>query len=133
MLGGMLTKDRKPPDGFSDWDSFYEHGAREILPKLEPRSPAVHVRDVVNTPRAAPRVATPGSSRSQAEVHERVAEHILEGDVFDLVATILRDLVTPFVVLNYGADAAVPGCAPQLEANGQRAFQLEGLKVGPGR
>ena len=70
-----------------------------------------------------------GSSRSQAEVHERVAEHILEGDVFDLVATILRDLVTPFVVLNYGADAAVPGCAPQLEANGQRAFQLEGLKV----
>ena len=35
MLGGMLTKDRKPPDGFSDWDSFYEHGAREILPKLE--------------------------------------------------------------------------------------------------
>ena len=39
MLGGMLTKDRKPPDGFSDWDSFYEHGAREILPKLE-RAPS---------------------------------------------------------------------------------------------
>ena len=51
MLGGMLTKDRKPPDGFSDWDSFYEHGAREILPKLE-RAPS-HVRDVVNTTMAA--------------------------------------------------------------------------------
>ena len=45
MLGGMLTKDRKPPDGFSDWDSFYEHGAREILPKLERApSPCDHVR-----------------------------------------------------------------------------------------
>ena len=45
MLGGMLTKDRKPPDGFSDWDSFYEHGAREILPKLERApSPYDHVR-----------------------------------------------------------------------------------------
>lgn len=47
MLGGMLTKDRKPPDGFSDWDSFYEHGAREILPKLE--RALSHVWDVVNT------------------------------------------------------------------------------------
>jgi len=70
-----------------------------------------------------------GSSRSQAEVHERVAEHILEGDVLDLVATVLRDLVTPYVQMNYGEDVAVPACQPQLEANGQRAFQLEVLKV----
>lgn len=71
-----------------------------------------------------------GSSRSQAEVHERVAEHILEGDVFDLAATIHRDLVTPFVRLNYGDGVPVPRCLPQLEANGQRAFVLEVIKVG---
>lgn len=65
-----------------------------------------------------------GGSRSQAEVHERVAEHILEGDVLDLVATLVRDLITPYVRLNYGDAVAVPTIAPQLEANGQRAFQL---------
>lgn len=68
MLGGMLTKDRKPPDGFSDWDSFYEHGAREILPKLEPRSPAVHVRDVVNTTRRAFEQASGGKTPTVADL-----------------------------------------------------------------
>jgi phage gp29-like protein len=70
-----------------------------------------------------------GSSRSQAEVHERVAEHILEGDVLALVATVVRDLVTPYVRLNYGADVAVPQCVPQLEQSGRKAFALEVLKV----
>jgi len=66
MLGGMLTKDRKPPDGFSDWDSFYEHGAREILPKLE-RAPS-HVRDVVNTTRRAFEQASGGKTPTVADL-----------------------------------------------------------------
>lgn len=70
-----------------------------------------------------------GSSRSQAEVHERVAEWIREGDLSDLRETILRDVVEPYVRLNYGADVTVPKGGPQLEANGQRAFQLEVMKV----
>lgn len=79
-----------------------------------------------------------GSSRAQAEVHERVAEWIIEADAADLAETITRDLVEPFVRLNYGADALVPTVGALIESGERREFQLRalekllphGLKVG---
>lgn len=70
-----------------------------------------------------------GSSRSQAEVHERVAEWITESDVADAAETLRRDLIEPYVRLNFGADVLVPNIAAQLDQSGRRTFQLEVLKV----
>lgn len=46
--------------------------------------------------------ADSGSSRSQAEVHDEVRRDILRADARQLSATLNRDLVRPFVDLNYG-------------------------------
>ena len=42
-----------------------------------------------------------GSSLAQAEVHDRVRHDILQGDARQLSATISRDLIDPFVHLNW--------------------------------
>lgn len=79
-----------------------------------------------------------GSSRSQAEVHERVAEWIIEADAADLAETITRDVVEPYVRLNYGTDVPVPTIGALIESGERREFQLrvltalvpQGFKVG---
>jgi len=43
-----------------------------------------------------------GSSLAQAKVHDKVREDILRGDGVDLAATLYRDVIRPFVDLNYG-------------------------------
>ena len=49
-----------------------------------------------------------GSSRAQAVVHDGVRRDILQADARQLAATLERDLVTPFVKLNFGSDVAQP-------------------------
>ncbi len=49
-----------------------------------------------------------GSSRAQAQVHDAVRGDILASDARQLAATLNRDLVTPFVRLNFGAEVALP-------------------------
>ena len=43
-----------------------------------------------------------GSSRAQAEVHDEVRGDILRSDAWQLADTLNRDLVRPFIDLNYG-------------------------------
>jgi phage gp29-like protein len=52
--------------------------------------------------------ADEGGSLAQAKVHNLVRIDILEDDADQLGSTINRDLVTPFVALNFGADALAP-------------------------
>lgn len=49
-----------------------------------------------------------GSSMAQAKVHNDVRLDIAQADARSVSAAINRDLVTPFVKLNYGADAVPP-------------------------
>ncbi len=70
-----------------------------------------------------------GSSLAQGQVHERVAGWILEGDAGDLAETITRDLVEPYVRLNFGADAPIPKIAAVIESSERREFQLRALEV----
>ena len=49
-----------------------------------------------------------GSSRSQAEVHNEVRGDILQSDARQLENTINRDLVKPFIVLNFGPQKDYP-------------------------
>lgn len=69
-----------------------------------------------------------GSSRSQAEVHERVAGWILEADASDLAETITRDLVEPYVRLNFGMDAPVPVIGAVIESSERRRWQVEAIE-----
>ncbi|MEQ1671582.1 MAG: DUF935 family protein, partial [Hyphomicrobium sp.] len=52
--------------------------------------------------------ADSGSSMAQAKVHEHVRLDILEADARQLVATINRDLIRPYVDLNFGPQKAYP-------------------------
>lgn len=52
--------------------------------------------------------ADDGSSRAQAEVHDDVRDDIKRADARQLEATITRDLITPAVVWNFGANAQIP-------------------------
>jgi len=52
-----------------------------------------------------------GSSQSQAEVHERKELTLTRADGRAVCATIVRDVITPFVRLNFGPDADVPDLA----------------------
>ncbi len=52
--------------------------------------------------------ADDGSSRSQAEVHDDVRQDILEADARQLEKTLNRDLVRPFIKLNWGPQRKYP-------------------------
>ena len=49
-----------------------------------------------------------GSSLAQAKVHSEVKLDIQKSDARQLAATLNRDLIAPFVALNFGSDAPVP-------------------------
>ncbi len=72
--------------------------------------------------------ATNGASRAQAEVHQEVAEWILESDAWEVAGTLTRDLVEPYVRLNFGEDAPVPVITPQILGSAAREFRLRALK-----
>jgi phage gp29-like protein len=69
-----------------------------------------------------------GSSRAQAEVHERTGEQILEGDAWQVALTLHRDVVQPYVFLNFGPDAPVPVLVPQIRSTSEREFKLKVMK-----
>ena len=54
-----------------------------------------------------------GSSRSQAEVHNQVRQDIIDADGLQLAKSLNRDLVRPFVALNYGPQERYPSIALQ--------------------
>lgn len=49
-----------------------------------------------------------GSSLAQAKVHSDVKLDITKSDARQLASTLNRDLIAPFVAINFGADAAIP-------------------------
>ena len=49
-----------------------------------------------------------GSSRAQAEVHDRVRQDLRTSDARQVAETLQRDLVRPFVALNFGVRDAYP-------------------------
>jgi phage gp29-like protein len=52
--------------------------------------------------------ADSGSSRAQADVHDRVRLDIKRSDARQVVATLRRDLATPWTLWNFGPNAPVP-------------------------
>ncbi|MCP4699306.1 MAG: DUF935 family protein, partial [Gammaproteobacteria bacterium] len=52
--------------------------------------------------------ADDGSSQSQAQVHDGVRVDILRADAKSLSETLNRDLVQPFIDLNFGAQENYP-------------------------
>lgn len=84
--------------------------------------------------------ADDGASLSQAKVHNDVRLDIVEADARQLSATINRDLVKPFIDLNFGAQEDYPRLffvTPQVEDLALLAGNLEklvplGLRVGQG-
>lgn len=84
--------------------------------------------------------ADAGSSRAQAEVHDRVRQDIREADAAQLAETLQRDLVRPFVAVNHGVQAVYPRLRiplPQAMDRGALVEALDklvplGLRVGQG-
>lgn len=81
--------------------------------------------------------ADEGSSRAQAQVHDDVRREITESDTRQLAACLNRDLVKPFIDLNYGPQKVYPRLTLPLPNSGniqaltsalQRLVPL-GLKV----
>lgn len=76
-----------------------------------------------------------GSSLSQAQVHNEVRLEIKASDAEQLEATIQRDVINPFVALNYGADVVppkfrIPIAAPEDQEKKAKTFQvLTGMGV----
>lgn len=62
-----------------------------------------------------------GSSQSQAEVHERKELALNRADDRAACATIVRDVFTPFVRLNFGEDALVPGLSHIIRSPKEQA------------
>lgn len=52
--------------------------------------------------------ADDGSSLAQSQTHDVVRKAIRDDDAQQLAMTLARDLVAPYVALNFGADSAVP-------------------------
>ena len=69
-----------------------------------------------------------GSSLAQAEVHDRVRHDILQGDARQLAATISRDLIDPFVRLNW-AGAEPPKMSLPLPNKQDPAALVAALQV----
>lgn len=68
-----------------------------------------------------------GSSRAQAEVHERRLEALVRSDAFQASAAIRRDIVRPFVDVNWGVDVPAPRVAIKAEMSEDVKALAEGL------
>lgn len=69
-----------------------------------------------------------GSSRAQAEVHDRVRGDLRRADARQLAETLNRDLVRPFIDLNWGPQAAYPRLALPVPDPGRTARLLAAVK-----
>ena len=70
-----------------------------------------------------------GMGSGQAEVHDRVRGDIRDADGKQLARTIKRDLVRPFVTLNFGAQYAVPQIKIELPKPANIKQLTDSLKV----
>lgn len=70
-----------------------------------------------------------GSSRSQAEVHDRVREDIERSDARQLGGTLNRDLVKPIIDLNFGPQEAYPRLVIGRPEERDEAGARESLRV----
>jgi len=62
--------------------------------------------------------ADDGSSHAQAQVHDEVRQDIIDADAKQLATTINRDLIKPYIDLNYGVQEEYPRMRCPLTANG---------------
>jgi len=70
-----------------------------------------------------------GSSLAQSKTHERVRFDIKKADGRAVQATINRDLIKPFVLLNYGPQQAYPTCALETQEPEDRKILMEATKT----
>ena len=69
-----------------------------------------------------------GSSRSQAEVHERVRVDLTKADAKQLADTINRDLIVPYIQINRGMQARYPRLTFPVVDPTKRRWLMEVLK-----
>lgn len=69
-----------------------------------------------------------GSSQSQAEVHERKELAITKADARAVCATIVRDVITPFVRLNFGPTVEIPSLAYKIRTPSEQAAFMQSVK-----
>lgn len=69
-----------------------------------------------------------GSSLAQAQVHETVRQDIVESDAADLERTINRDLIIPYIHLNFGIQKAYPKFNIPIRRNEDLKLLVEALK-----
>lgn len=70
-----------------------------------------------------------GASLAQSKTHERVRFDIKKADGRAVDATITRDLIKPFVLLNYGPQAAYPAYVTQTEEPEDRKALIDATKT----
>lgn len=58
---------------------------------------------------------TGGGSYAQGSVHDGIRRTLLQADAVDLAATLQRDLIEPWIAINYGADVEPPTLRCQVE------------------
>ena len=69
-----------------------------------------------------------GSSRAQAEVHDRVRGDLRMSDARQLAETINRDLVRPFIDLNFGPQESYPRLSLPVSDPARQRWLLEAIK-----
>jgi phage gp29-like protein len=70
-----------------------------------------------------------GASMSQAEVHERKELTLTRADARAVCATIERDIITPFVRLNYGPDVEVPSLEYVIRTPAEQTAYMTNVKA----
>ena len=70
-----------------------------------------------------------GASLAQSKTHERVRFDIKKADARSVAATINRDLIKPFVLLNYGPQVAYPEIVLQTDEPEDRTALISAVKV----
>ena len=68
-----------------------------------------------------------GSSLGQAAVHERKEMAIIKADARAVCATIVRDVITPFVRLNFGPDVEIPTLAYKIRTPSEQAVFMQNV------
>lgn len=71
--------------------------------------------------------ADDGSSHAQAQVHDEVRQDIIDADAKQLATTINRDLIKPYIDLNYGVQKEYPKISINLPETYNTEFLAENL------
>ncbi|WP_163833274.1 DUF935 domain-containing protein [Spartinivicinus ruber] len=71
--------------------------------------------------------ADDGSSHAQAQVHDEVRQDIIDADAKQLAATLNRDLIKPYIDLNYGVQKEYPRISLNLPETYNTEFLADNL------